>query len=152
MRKADRITGIITLIFSGYVIAASSGMSRQGQSFGPGVGFLPFWLGVVMAILSVLLVLKSGKLPAGETKKIFPARGPLLSIAAVMAGLAVYILLIEVLGFLVDTFLFVVFLLGGVEREKLRMALPVAILTSGALYIIFCVLLEVTLPKNMFGF
>jgi putative tricarboxylic transport membrane protein len=152
MRKADRITGIITLIFSGYVIAASSGMSRQGQSFGPGVGFLPFWLGVVMAILSVLLVLKSGKLPAGETKKIFPARGPLLSIAAVMAGLAVYILLIEVLGFLVDTFLFVVFLLGGVEREKLRMALPVAILTSGALYIIFRVLLEVTLPKNRFGF
>ena len=152
MRKADRITGIITLIFSGYIIAASSGMSRQGQSFGPGVGFLPFWLGVVMAILSVLLILKSWRLPAGQTKRVFPGRGPLISIAAVMAGLAVYILLIEVLGFLVDTFLFIVFLLGGVERERLRMALPVAILTAGALYIIFHVLLEVTLPKNMFGF
>jgi hypothetical protein len=37
-------------------------------------------------------------------------------------------------------------------REKWKMTLLIALITSVALYVIFQKLLEVNLPKNMFGF
>ena len=42
-----------------------------------------------------------------------------------------YIVLIEVLGYLVDTFLFVVFLVRVVEREKWPLTLTVAVVDDG---------------------
>jgi len=153
MRKADRITGIIVLVFSGFVIAESSRMPQQSATFGPGVGFFPFWLGVLMAILSILLILNTWRRSVAPTKgAIFPGRKAVITIVSVLVGLALYIALLEVLGFLVDTMLFTAFLLGVVMREKWKMTLLIASLTSGGLFVIFHLLLGVTLPKNMFGF
>lgn len=153
MRKADRITGVIVLIFSGFVIEESWRMPQQSATFGPGVGFFPFWLGVLMAILSILLILNTWQRPATPTQRsIFPGRRAFIAIVLVLTGLAGYIVLLEVLGFLLDTVLFTAFLLGVVEREKWKMTLLIATLTSGGLYVIFQILLGVNLPKNMFGF
>lgn len=128
-------------------------MPQQSPTFGPGVGFLPFWLGVLMAILSILLIVTAWLRPPDPTKKvIFPGRQAVIAIVLVLASLAVYILLLEVLGFLVDTMLFAAFLLGVVMREKWKMTLLIASATSGGLYVIFQLLLEVNLPKNLFGF
>jgi hypothetical protein len=57
----------------------------------------------------------------------------------------------EVLGFVLNTFLFVSYLMLAVERERWKPAGMVAVLTTAGLYIIFQVLLGITLPKNMFG-
>ena len=153
MRKADLITGIIALIFSGFVIEESARMPQQAATFGPGVGFLPFWLGILMAVLSILLIGKAWRRPVDPKQKtIFPDRQAAIAIALVLASLAVYILLLEVLGFLVDTMLFAAFLLSVVMREKWKMTLLIASMTSFGLYVIFQVLLEVNLPKNMLGF
>jgi putative tricarboxylic transport membrane protein len=153
VKKADQITGIIVLIFSGFVIGESWRMPQQSATFGPGVGFLPFWLGVLMAILSILLIVTAWRRPTDSTKKaILPGRQAIIAIVLVLVGLAVYILLLELLGFLVDTMLFTAFLLSVVMREKWKMTLVIASLTSIGLYVIFQKLLEVNLPKNMFGF
>ena len=128
-------------------------MPQQGSEFGPGVGFLPFWLGVAMSILSVLLILNTLRRPAGPAKStIFPARQAIIAISLVLTSLAGYILLLEVFGFLADTMFFTAFLLGIVEREKWKMTLLIALLTSAGLYIVFRLLLGVTLPVNRFGF
>ena len=51
-----------------------------------------------------------------------------------------------------NTFLFVAYLMGAVERERLSMtALNSPLLTTAGLYLIFHVLLGITLPRNMFG-
>ena len=153
MKKADQITGIIVLIFSGFVIEESWRMPQQSATFGPGVGFLPFWLGILMATLSILLIVTAWRRTTDSTKKtILPRRQALIAIVLVLTGLAVYILLLELLGFLVDTMLFTAFLLSVVMREKWKMTLLIALITSVGLYVIFRVLLEVNLPKNMFGF
>ncbi len=153
MKKTDQITGIIVLIFSGFVIEESWRMPQQSATFGPGVGFLPFWLGVLMAILSILLIVTAWRRPADSAKKaILPGRQAVIAIVLVLAGLAVYILLLELLGFLVDTMLFTAFLLSVVMRERWKMTLVIALMTSVGLYVIFQILLEVNLPKNMFGF
>ena len=153
MKKADLITGIVLLLLSGLVIGEALRMPPSA-SFGPGAGFLPFWIGVILAVLALLLLASAWtrKMTQKDTASPFPGKKALLAIAGVLGGLAAYIFLIEVLGFLVDTFLYVAFLLGVVERERWQMTVSVAFFTTFGLYLIFQVLLRIGLPKNMFGF
>jgi len=122
-------------------------------TFGPGAGFLPFWLGALMALLSILLLVNAFRSSVKPpTKPVFPSGRTLLSLGAVIAGLTVYILTLEILGFLVGTALLTGYLLGFVEREKWYTTVLVAVLNSAGLYVVFQVLLGVNLPANRFGF
>ncbi len=153
MRKADLITGFVLLVLSGYVIRTAAQMPASG-TFGPGAGFLPFWVGVILAVLALILLASAWRRKATgkEALSPFPGKRALLAITGVLGGLGVYILLIEALGFLVDTFLFVAFLMGVVEKERWPMTLAVSVCTTAGLFIVFQVLLGVTLPANRFGF
>ncbi len=122
-------------------------------TFGPGAGFLPFWLGALLALLSLLLIVDTFRrsvVPA--PKPVFPSGKMLLTLCAAMASLAVYILTLEILGFLLGTGLLTAFLLGVVEREKWYTTILVAVLNSAGLYLVFQILLGVNLPTNRFGF
>ena len=153
MKKADMITGVILLALSGFVIQETWRMPPSA-TFGPSAGFLPFWLGVVLAVFATILFVSAWRRPATEkdNNSIFPGKQALFAITLTLVGLAVYILLIEVVGYLVDTFLFIVFLMKVVEREKWPLTLMVAVGTTAVLFLTFQFLLKITLPSNMFGF
>ena len=153
MKKADLITGVFLLVLSGLAIWGASQMPPSA-TFGPGAGFLPFWLGILLAVLAVILLVTAQRRPATskDSESPFPGKQALFAITSVLVGLAGYILLIEVLGYLVDTFLFIVFLMKAVEREKWPLTLMVAAGTTAVLFITFQILLKITLPSNMFGF
>ncbi len=151
MKKADFITGFLLLILSGNVIFRAWRMPVSG-SFAPGSGFFPMWLGTVVILAIVLLIKAARLLPGPSQSSLFPTGKALLSVVAVFSGLAFYIVLMETIGFLVNTFMFVTFLMKTVERENWRLTVIVAVLTTAALYIVFQVLLGITLPKNQFGF
>ena len=152
MKRADQITGFIALIFSLTLMEGSRRMPPSA-TFGPGAGFLPFWCGALLALLSILLIADSFRRPAAAvTKPVFPTAGVLLVLAAVVAGLTVYMLTLEFFGFLVATGLLTAYLLGFVQKVKWTTAVVVAVLNSAALYIVFQVLLGVNLPANRFGF
>jgi len=122
-------------------------------SFGPGSGFLPFWLGVVLAVFATILFVSAWHRQATEkdSKPVFPGKQALLAITLVLVGLAGYILLIEILGYLVDTFMFIVYLMKIVERERWPLTLMVAVITTAALFIIFQFLLQIRLPRTCLG-
>jgi putative tricarboxylic transport membrane protein len=153
MKKADLITGVVLLVLSGLVIWGASEMPPSA-TFGPGAGFLPFWLGVLLAVLATILFISAWRRQATgkDSEPVFPGKRALFAITSVLVGLAAYILLIDVLGYLADTFLLVVFLMKAVEREKWPLTLMVAVCTTALLFIIFQFLLRITLPSNMFGF
>jgi putative tricarboxylic transport membrane protein len=152
MKKADLITGVVLLVLSGLAIWGASQMPPSA-TFGPGAGFLPFWLGVLLAVLATILFVSAWRRQATEkdSKPVFPGKQALFTITSTLVGLAGYILLIEVLGYLLDTFLFIVFLMKAVEHEKWPLTLMVAAGTTVVLFLTFQILLKITLPSNMFG-
>lgn len=152
MRRADQITGVVVLMFS---LAVMEGSRRlpPSMTFGPGPGFFPFWLGGAMAVLAVLLIVTASRRPAtASAAPRVPNVQTLLPVLLTIGGLAAYILLLERLGFLLGTALLSAFLLGVVERERWSKSVLVAVLNSVALYVIFHLLLGVSLPRNAFGF
>jgi putative tricarboxylic transport membrane protein len=157
MKRANQITGIILLIFSGYVIMTSMQMPLRAitgrTSFAPSTGFLPMWLGVFMAILSILLIVNATLQQADSNQEtVFPRGRALVAVALFLAGLAAYIALLEVIGYLSATAFLTAFLLRFVMQTRWRTTLLVAVGASIVLFVIFQVLLHVDLPKNMFGF
>jgi len=157
MKRANQITGIILLIFSGYVIMASMQMPLRAitgrTNFAPSTGFLPMWLGVFMAILSILLIVNATLQQVESNRQaVFPRGKALMAVVLFLAGLAAYIALLEVLGYLSATALLTAFLLRFVMQTSWKTTLLVAVSASIVLFVIFHVLLHVDLPKNMFGF
>jgi len=152
MRRADQITGILMLIFSAAVIEGARRMPAS-MTFGPGAGFLPFWLGVTMAALSIVLLVNATREPAVPSgRSPFPRGRALLPLVGMAVSLAAFILLLETLGFLLATGLLSAFLLRVIERQRWRTTLLVAVANAFGLYIVFQKLLGVSLPKNLLGF
>lgn len=153
MKKADMITGVVLLVLSGFV-TREAWLMPPSATFGPGSGFLPFWLGLILAVLALILLATAWRRRATAEDGVspFPGTKALIAIGAVLGGLAAYITLLEVVGFILDTFLYVTFLLGVVMRERWLRTLLVSVATTAALYVIFQLLLGVSLPSNMFGF
>jgi putative tricarboxylic transport membrane protein len=158
MKKPDQIAGMIILLFSGFVIEESFRIPHEtvaaGRTeFAPPPGFLPFWAGVILAGLSILLIVSASLRAADrQKKKTFPGGRALLSVFLLTTALGAYIFMLDVLGYLVDTFLLNTFLLRVVMQARWKLSLAVALLASVSLYAIFQVMLEVSLPRNMFGF
>jgi putative tricarboxylic transport membrane protein len=152
MRRADQIAGVIVLVFSLAVIEGGRRMPPS-TTFGPGAGFLPICLGVITGLLSVLLLVNASRQPRDAADRSpFPDRKAMLAIAAAAGAMAAFILLLETLGFLLATTLLSAFLLGVIERERWLTTALVAVGNAIGLYIVFQVLLGVSLPKNLLGF
>jgi putative tricarboxylic transport membrane protein len=159
VKKADIIAGIVVLLFSGFVIEESLRIPTEAvaaghTNFAPAPGFLPLWAGIVLAALSMALIVGAAlRSSPGEQKgAIFPVGPALVSVSLLAGSLAVYIALLEMLGYLFDTFLLNAFLLRVVMRGGWIMSVAVAVAASIALYVIFRLLLGIDLPQSPLGF
>jgi putative tricarboxylic transport membrane protein len=123
-----------------------------GNLHKPGPGFIPFWSGVILGILTIMMLIqsilfdKAGR--AEEKKEKTQWRAVFLSLGA----LFVSILIIEHLGFIISTLLLVGFLLKCIEKKRWFVTILASLLMTVASYYIFKVLLQAELPKGIFGF
>jgi len=151
VKKADLITGVVLLSLSGYVIWDSLNMPAS-LTFGPGSGFLPFWLGVLLAALAILLMVMAVRSSPAAGESTFPGWSKLKAVLLILLGLTVFTLLMEPGGFFLTTLFFVFFLMMTVGRERWPKASLTAVLTAAALWIVFQWILGISLPKNFLGF
>lgn len=152
MKKADVISGIVFLALSGFVLY-QSWLMPESKTFGPGPAFLPAWLGIVLAGLATILMIGALRRKASaEDKNPFPMGKSMLAVGKVLGGLAVFALLMETVGFITNTFVFVLYLMRATQQERWPMAALIALLTTAGLYTVFNLLLKITLPTNIYGF
>jgi hypothetical protein len=112
----------------------------------PGPGFLPFGLALCLIILSLVLIFKSRK---GSTPyaPFWPQRTWLRPLLGVFI-FVFYALVIQRLGFLFSTLLFLIIWMRLIERVRWRTLIGISIATTAGLYLIFVFFLEVPLPKG----
>jgi putative tricarboxylic transport membrane protein len=152
MGRADRISGIFWLVFSLFVSFQSYTLGL-GTLHQPGPGFLFFWTGIVVTILSMAIILRSfTRPPAGEKGKAIFRKGNITHPILVLISILIYGLLIERLGFIPVTLLLFIFLLGVVERKRWLFTLGVSVIVTAMSYLVFEVWLQSQLPKGILGF
>jgi len=144
MLKADRWIGILFALFSIYICVESVGLGL-GTYQQPGAGFVSFYAGLILGILSLALVLLAFlHYVDGEETWDNPAQ-----ILMVFLSLIGFTLLVEWLGFILTAFLLICFLLKVVERRGWAFSVGVAVIVAGSSYVVFDVWLRAQLPAGV---
>ena len=144
----DRVVSTVFLIFSCLIMIESVKL-RLDDVRDPGPGFVPFFLGLTLAVLSIIAFIfpdKQKKMAAfwNDWRK-----GRVIIV--IFAGLVAYLSLIRVLGFYIDTFLLMTFLLKTFGEKGYKRPLIVALLTVGVTYLLFHKLLFIPFPQGFLG-
>ena len=147
----DLVSGLFWLAVA--IFAVIQGVAlKLGTLNRPGPGFFPFWGGVVLGLLSLVLLVKAFKKNAARASAGFTSSRLQSSKLLVLIGaLLGYIVLLETLGFVAVTFLFLL-LLFRLERRGWMFSAGAALLGAGASYALFQLWLKTQLPVGPFGF
>jgi putative tricarboxylic transport membrane protein len=148
VRSADRVTAALLLAFA---VAFSAGALKSYQwwgSGGPGPAFMPFWLGLVMALLALGMLLRSLKqkdpgaawLPRGEG---------LRDMLVVLAATVAFIALLNVTGMVIGTALYLAFLVRYLGRHRWRVTVAVALAAAAFNWLVFVHWLRVPMPEGV---
>ena len=150
MRRADQISSALLLVFGAGFVAGARQYPYWTPT-GPGSGFLPFWLGLAMAVLAAMLLVGATRRPdAGPAW--LPGGRALVRLVVVIVATAAFVWLLPVLGMTIGTFLFLVGLLRFLEGHTWVATLGVAVATSAVNWLVFTHWLHVPFPIGVLGF
>jgi hypothetical protein len=148
VHRADRITAALLLAFA---VAFSAGAFKYYPYWGeggPGSAFMPFWLGLVMAGLALLMLLRRPRaadadvdwVPRGEGRK---------RVLVVIAATAVFIFGLKLLGMVAGTALYLAFLVRYLGRHAWWVTILVAAAAAGFNWLVFAHWLHVPFPEGL---
>jgi putative tricarboxylic transport membrane protein len=144
----DRVVSVVFLVFSCLIMIESLSL-KLDTIRDPGPGFVPFFLGLTLAVLSIIAFIfpEKQKKPSAFWNDWRKGRG----IVLIFAGLVVYLSLVRVLGFYIDTFLLMTFLLKTFGEKGIKRPLIISLLTVGVTYLFFHKLLFIPFPQGVLG-
>ena len=142
------------MILVGFYVAAGAIRLGVGSVSKPGAGFIFVWLAVILAGLAVIDLVNN----IIENNKKSAVQKPLWKgfrwgkVIFVLAGVGVYAIVLDILGFILSTFLVLLFLFKVVEPFKWRDAIIGSVLTIAVVYAVFGIWLKVPFPSGILGY
>ena len=131
--------------------SATAARYTYWNASGPGSGFLPFWLGVALAILAVILLV--GAVRQRDAGPAWAPRGHgAVRFVVVIVATAAFIVLMPVVGMTLATALFLAVLLKALEGRSWPTTLGVAVGMAAVNWAIFTWWLRVPFPTGFLGF
>jgi putative tricarboxylic transport membrane protein len=151
MKSREWVPSIFLLVLSSFICQQSVviGVGSLGQ---PGPGLLAFGSGIAMGGMALCLLIQSFVSKERSQEDLEP-HSALKSVKLLMLciSLFVYALAVNRLGFILSTFLFILFVLRLVEAKKWWRTLLEATLITAGNYLIFVVWLGLSLPAGVFS-
>jgi putative tricarboxylic transport membrane protein len=151
MKKPGQWSSLVWLSFAILILVESLRMPL-GSWRDPGAGFLPLWSGILLAFLSLIDYGQSRReedRPGEKPEESGRGTKNLLWVVAALFGDSIFL---EILGFLLTTFLLLLILFRAGGPQRWTMALGGSVTASLLSYVLFEVWLKTQLPKGIFGF
>lgn len=133
-------------------VAAVVGSLELGYwNNGPGSGFFPLWMGILLSGLAITWAVQTHR-SATIVRHAPPPQGARRDVVLVLAGMGAVAALLDVLGYQLTMFLFVLYVLLFVGRRRWWEALIFAVAAGVGVYVLFANVLQVYLPVASLGF
>jgi putative tricarboxylic transport membrane protein len=139
----DRYTGLIFLLIGAGFMFESFRISKSAYGSDVGPNVFPFLLGLILVLLSIKLLLETlryntfqAKKRALQYKKFF----------VILGATVLYALLLEKLGYVITTFLFLVVSFQTMEKGHWLKTILISGSFSYGIYFVYVKILQGTLP------
>lgn len=142
---SDRVFGGIGLLLAIFFIWQATLIEESFVSDVVGPKVFPIIIGVVLGLSSLVFIVSPDPPPQ------WPATGRFFEIAMAVAVMVAYALLLPRVGFLIATALASTYLTWRLGTRPLQ-SLLVGVLTSAGIYLVFRVILGLSLAEGPFGF
>ena len=152
MKRPYQVAAVVFVLLSVFVARESLGL-RFYTSFGPGPGFFPFMLAIVLGLLAAVMLYQAtfGRQDALQAD-FFATRTQYLRMVAIVVAVIWIIFSMNALGFRLAMFFSFVFLLSVLGRHNPITIIVLATACSFGAYHVFAKWLLVPLPAGPFGF
>ena len=153
MRAYDLVSGIALLTLS-IMICLGASRLNIGSFNNPGAGFFPFFLGMALGFLSILIIVmtKFEKRVAMDEQKLWSGAREPKKVLYILLALVCYGLLMEKFGYTLTTFLLFIFLLRVISLQNWYIVIGGALFASVGTYAVFELGLHMNLPQGFLGF
>jgi putative tricarboxylic transport membrane protein len=150
-QRINQVLAILWVVVGAVVVTQARELEYVAE-YGPGPGFLPYWLGVGFILLGLALL---GQVTFRRQEKeafSLPSKHAAWQMFLVMLGFFGFVLLGEKVGFLLCIGLLFLFLLAFVERKGWKVSLAISIINTLAFWAIFELGLTLRLPAGILAF
>jgi len=149
VRGRELAAAAALLAFGVWALTQARGL-RFGTVAAPGPGFFPLCLAAGLCLVSLGLLVQARRLapggaaPAGAVQPV--------AVAGTLGALLAYAMVLERLGFLLATFLLLVFFFKALQRQSWLVVVSGSLATSLLSWVVFKMWLGVNLPSGLVSF
>ena len=147
MRLADLIGGVVVLILGLAVVFFSSQLTYYSE-FGPGPGFLPLWVGIIIIACAIYVIIDLLK-KHGKTGEFFKPRTKLGLYVLII--IFITFLLLPLLGFSIGLALFIGITMRIMGKHRWLSCSLTAVVTAICIHLVFISWLTIPLPQGLIG-
>jgi putative tricarboxylic transport membrane protein len=152
MKALDFFSSFFWFLFAIYVSIESYRLGLGNWDM-PGPGYFSFGGALLLGIISLSVLIKTLRKWSEQKIPIAPPERLRWENAILVLGaMLVYVFLFERIGFILCTFLLMLFFLRVVAPQRWFKAIMVAFFVTLGSYLLFKVLLNIQLPKGIFLF
>ena len=144
MVRRNAIVAAVALAVGAAALWESSKL-RFGTIHSPGPGFFPWWTSALIVVLALILALQALR---SRSSAVGEGSGRIAKVALLLIALSAYTFLLDPLGYLICTFLLVLFMLRVTDPQRWTVTLSMALITAVGSYVVFAVWLSVPLPRG----
>lgn len=148
--RPDVVSAFTLLALAIFARASARGLP-WGTLHQPGPGFFPRGLAVLLFALTLLLLVRGLASEAGSIARLWPDRGGRQRVAIMLATLLGYVLVLDMVGYLIATAGMFLILLRWVGRQGWVTTLITAAVAAGGSYVLFARWLMISLPAGLWA-
>jgi hypothetical protein len=119
---------------------------REGE--GPGAGYFPFYIGLLLALVSIINLARAWAFRPGPVGRVFVTRPGLRRVLAVLMPFVAYVIALNFVGIYVASALYVALFMKSFGHYSVARGLAVGVAIALALFLLFEVWFLVPLPKG----
>lgn len=143
--SSDRVLGIVGLVLSALIIASAFFIRESFIQDPLGPRAFPIVIAVVIALACIAIILRPDEEPE------WPQLSKMLEIGVAVVVLIAYAELLPVVGFIISTAIAASFLSWRLGTEPLKAAIA-GVVISGGIYVVFRLILGLSLARGPLGF
>lgn len=150
MKISDKTSSLFWLAFA-FCICFESIRLPLGTFSAPGAGFLPLCSGLILGILSFIQLLQAHRRKTKRELAVFQDKEIWKNVVFVLGALFAYPAILQILGFMLTTFLFLLFLFRIIQPQRWILAIVGSAFAAFLSHLMFEIWLKAQLPKGIFG-